>query len=148
MLRHGKTVELHVNGATRLVMVREITPLLAERLHAVILSGVERGDAPITAKDLADLMVGDARGKLELLQECSDLGPEVQDLGGHAFMLLWRAFEEVNAPFLELLGQAMTQGLERAHRALDAVCTDKAHSDAASPNAASLDPAYLDGPGP
>jgi hypothetical protein len=143
MLRHGKTVELQVNGHTRLVMVREITPLLAERLHAVILSGMEQGDAPITAKDVADLMVGDARGKLELLQECSDLGPEVQDLGGHAFMLLWRAFEEVNAPFLELLGQAMTQGLERAHRALDA-----ARPDATQPDAAHLDPVYLDGPGP
>lgn len=133
MLRHGKTVELHVNGAKRLVRVLEITPLLAERLHAVILSSVEQGDAPITARDVADLMVGDARGKLELLQECSDLGPEVQELGGQAFMLLWRAFEEVNAPFLELLGQAMTQGLERARRALDEM---------------SQDPAYLDGPGP
>ncbi len=143
MLRHGKTVELQVNGHARRVMVREITPLLAERLHAVILSGVEQGDAPITAKDVADLIVGDARGKLELLQECSDLGPEVQDLGGHAFMLLWRAFEEVNAPFLELLGQAMTQGLERARRALDV-----AHLDAARPDATRLDPAYLDGPGP
>ncbi len=133
MLRHGKVVELSVNGHTRRVTVLEITPLLAERLHAVILSGVEQGEAPITTKDVADLIVGDARGKLELLQECSDLGPEVQDLGGHAFMLLWRAFEEVNAPFLELLGQTMTQGLERVHRALDET---------------SQDPAYLDGPGP
>ncbi len=135
MLRNEKTVELQVNGHSRRIVVREITPLLAEKLHAVVLSGVEQGREALTAKGLADIMVGDARGKLDLLRHCSDLGEEVHELGGHAFMLLWSAFEEVNTPFLELLARTMARGLERA----TSLETDSRDTGSAAPAAPSSD---------
>lgn len=110
MLRQELTACIGLVPETREVVVREITPLQAEKLHRVLLEGLEKNAQGITARELADLMVGDAGLKLELLQQCSDLGQEIHDLGALAFMQLWEAFEEVNAPFLERLAGMLQSG--------------------------------------
>ena len=111
MFRAQTSVTLPPGGAT--VLVREITPLLAQKLHSVLLDGLETPHKDVTAKDLANLLVGNARLKLELLQECCDLEQEVHSLGALAFMRLWQAFEEVNTPFLEHLGNLLQRAAPR-----------------------------------
>lgn len=103
MLRKELTVSIgHEPDVVRTV-VREITPLQAEKLHRIVLGALETAGERVTARELADLLVGDAHCKLELLQECCELGEQVRELGALAFMQLWEAFEEANAPFLERL---------------------------------------------
>jgi len=113
MLRQEKEVMLGVENGLRRAVVREITPLLAGKLHQVVLGALDTAGEALTARELADLLVGDAALKLELLQDCCDLGPEVRELGGLAFLQLWEAFEEVNAPFLERLAATLRASATR-----------------------------------
>lgn len=109
MLRQEQSVTLGREPDTLQTRVREITPLLAEKLHHVVLGVLEDTRESITPRELADLMVGDAGLKLELLQECCDLGEKVHELGAMAFLQLWQAFEEINGPFLERLAGMLRQ---------------------------------------
>jgi len=112
--RHETTILLGEGADARPVTLREITPGQALLFHRAALGGAERAAALQSAADVADLLVGDADAKLQLLAACASLGDEVYELGAAAFMRLWRAFEEVNAPFLDELAlrlQSGSQGL-------------------------------------
>jgi hypothetical protein len=100
--RHETTVLLGEGAEARPVVLREITPGQALLFHRAAL-GVVEGRALDSAAAVADLLVGDVDARLALLEQCSSLGQEVHELGGAAFLGLWRAFEEVNAAFLDEL---------------------------------------------
>lgn len=107
MLRLEQRVLLGPPEAQQETVVREITPLMAAQLHQVLLQGLEQAPERFTVQSLADLFMGDVGAKLELLEQCCDLGAEVRGLGALAFVQLWQAFEAVNAPFLAELGRQL-----------------------------------------
>ncbi len=110
MIRRKSVTILVGDGDEALtVEVREVTPGLCELFHKAMLGGISAGAQLDNAAALADMLVGDTATRLELLEACTSLGAQVHELGAAAFLQLWQALEEVNAPFFGLLLERMRQ---------------------------------------
>ncbi len=100
MLRAEKKITIQGQDIT----VREITPDLAETLYRAVLDQVEGRDIA-TMADVVRLVVGNTEQRMRIVEECTDLEAPRERLGASAFMELWDAIEEVNAPFFEVMNK-------------------------------------------